>query len=103
MRDNTLAVRDLTISYVLRGERRRILDNVSFNVEAGGAYGLVGESGCGKSTVAHAIVRYLPVNAVVENGSIEVCSRDVLALTERVFRRGEGLKWRWSTKTRPRR
>ncbi len=83
MRDNTLAVRDLTISYVLRGERRRILENVSFNVEAGGAYGLVGESGCGKSTVAHAIVRYLPVNAVVENGSIEVCSRDVLALTER--------------------
>jgi peptide/nickel transport system ATP-binding protein len=59
---------------------------VSFDVAPGESYGLVGESGCGKSTVALAIVRYLARNGRVTGGSISVAGRDVLALGGRQLR-----------------
>ena len=59
---------------------------ISLTVEQGSSYGLVGESGCGKSTVALSIVRYLPRNGRVVNGSLEVAGRNVLAL------RGDALR-----------
>ena len=47
------------------GRNRAVLRNLSLTIGQGEAYGLVGESGCGKSTVALTVVRYLP-----RNGSI---------------------------------
>ena len=45
---------DLHVAYIVRGMPRPVLRGVSFKVQPGEAYGLVGESGCGKSTTAYA-------------------------------------------------
>ena len=50
------------------------------HIETGESYGLVGESGCGKSTAALTIVRYLPRNGRVTAGLISVAGTDALAL-----------------------
>jgi peptide/nickel transport system ATP-binding protein len=75
-----LEVRDLCVDYRVRGVWREVLRGISFTVERGGSYGLVGESGCGKSTSALAAIRYLPRNGRVSGGSITVAGEDVLAL-----------------------
>ncbi|MEV4398435.1 ABC transporter ATP-binding protein [Nonomuraea sp. NPDC049607] len=55
-----LSVRDLRMTFpVRRGQRVRAVDGVSFDVPEGQALGLVGESGCGKSTTGRMIVRLL--------------------------------------------
>ena len=83
-------VSGLTISYRRRAEARRVLTDVAFSIRPGEAYGLVGESGCGKTTVAMSVMRYLPDNAVVESGSIRLGDEDVLALQGDALRRMRG-------------
>ncbi|MGI8973483.1 MAG: ABC transporter ATP-binding protein [Gaiella sp.] len=75
-----LALRDLELVYRVRGRNREVVRGISLTVGQASSYGLVGESGCGKSTVALSIVRYLPRNGRVLSGSLEVAGRDVLAL-----------------------
>src|SRR5262245_38013534 len=75
-----LEVVDLELAYRVRGVDRRVLRGVSFTIERGRSYGLVGESGCGKSTAALGIVRYLPRNGRVTGGRVSVGGVDVLAL-----------------------
>src|SRR5579875_2334956 len=74
------------ISYRVRGRTLAVVRDVSFAVARGESYGLVGESGCGKSTIALAIVRYLAANGRVSSGSIRVDGRDVLAMRGRELR-----------------
>ena len=75
--DHALAVEDLQLAYNVRGIPREVLRGVTFHVRPGEAYGLVGESGCGKSTTAYAAVRYLPANGVITGGRILVDGADV--------------------------
>jgi peptide/nickel transport system ATP-binding protein len=86
-----LEVSELSIEY--RGEHRtvRAVDNVSFSIGAGEIFGLAGESGCGKSTVAHSIMRLLREPAVITSGSIRVRGRDVLDMGPAELR-----SFRWS-------
>ena len=77
----------LTVSYRRRQRLLRVLTDVSFTIKPGEAYGLVGESGCGKTTVAMSLMRYLPPNAVIESGSITFGGDDLLAADERTLRR----------------
>jgi peptide/nickel transport system ATP-binding protein len=75
-----LELRDLDVAYTVRGRERPVLRGVTFSIGRGESYGLVGESGCGKSTAALAVVRYLARNGRVTGGSLAVAGRDVLGL-----------------------
>ncbi len=81
-----LEVSDLELVYRVRGVDRPVLRGVSFAIERGRSYGLVGESGCGKSTAALGIVRYLPRNGRVSGGTVSVAGQDVLSLGTRGLR-----------------
>jgi peptide/nickel transport system ATP-binding protein len=82
-----LSMRDVEIVYRVRGRDREVVRGISFEIERQGSYGLVGESGCGKSTAALSVVRYLPRNGRVSRGSIEVAGQDVLGLRGEMLRR----------------
>jgi peptide/nickel transport system ATP-binding protein len=82
-----LDIRDLDVCYRVRGVDRQVLRSVSLTVGAGQSYGLVGESGCGKSTAALAAVRYLPRNGKVMAGSVSVAGEDMLAKSGDELRR----------------
>jgi oligopeptide/dipeptide ABC transporter ATP-binding protein len=75
-----LRVSDLRTHYVGFGGTRvvKAVDGVSFSVEAGETFGLVGESGCGKTTTCHTIVRLLPPSARIVSGSIELEGEDLV-------------------------
>ena len=75
-----LAVEDLEVAYRVRGVDRAVLRGVSFSIASGEAYGLVGESGCGKSTTAYAALRYLPSNGKIVSGRVLVAGGDVTGM-----------------------
>ena len=58
-----LAVRGLSVDFVTDGGVARVLDAITLDVGAGEVVGLVGESGCGKTTLARAILGILPAGA----------------------------------------
>lgn len=76
----TLELRDLRVAYRVRGIDREVLRGISLSIQPGEAYGLVGESGCGKSTAAFAAMRYLPRNGSITDGSIHFEGRDITSI-----------------------
>ena len=76
-----LALEDLEVVYTVRGIDRVVLRGVSFSIAPGEAYGLVGESGCGKSTTAYAALRYLPRNGKIVGGHVLVAGDDVTGMS----------------------
>ena len=65
-----LEIRDLKVYFrILKGTVHAV-DGVSFSLDRGGTMGLVGESGCGKTTTAYSIMRLLPPNAMIVGGEI---------------------------------
>jgi len=84
---NALDLDDLSVAYRVAGRNRAVLRNVSLNIKRGEAYGLVGESGCGKSTVALSVVRYLPRNGSITGGAIALDGQDVMKLDAEALRR----------------
>ncbi|NUS19204.1 MAG: ABC transporter ATP-binding protein [Mesorhizobium sp.] len=84
---NALELKDLSVAYRVGRRDRAVLRNVNLTIKAGEAYGLVGESGCGKSTVALSVVRYLPRNGSITGGSIALDGKDVMKLDAEALRR----------------
>jgi peptide/nickel transport system ATP-binding protein len=78
--EDALTLVGLTVAYRVTGREREVLTDVSLRIRRGESYGLVGESGCGKSTVALAVLRYLARNGRVKAGRIAIAGKDVLAL-----------------------
>jgi len=87
-----LQVKDLrTYFFGFRGTRVvKAVDGVSFTLEAGETMGLVGESGCGKTTTCHSIVRVLPPSARIVGGSVELAGEDLISKRAREMREVRG-------------
>jgi peptide/nickel transport system ATP-binding protein len=83
---DTLVFDRVDVSYRVRGIARRVLRELSFTIGRGEAYGLVGESGCGKSTAALSAVRYLPRNGKVSSGNIFVNGRNIVEMGKKELR-----------------
>jgi len=82
MVDAILSVQDLTMHYTTRKGDVWAVDDVSFDVARGRSLGLVGESGCGKTSIAISLLRLLPDNARFLSGRIYLDGADILALDE---------------------
>ncbi|MGB1025129.1 MAG: ABC transporter ATP-binding protein, partial [Rhodospirillaceae bacterium] len=77
-----LELRDLAVSYVTRAGEVEVLPGLSFSLRRGEALGLVGESGCGKSTAAYAAIRYLGQAGRVRRGQVLFEGTDLYGLPD---------------------
>jgi len=90
-RSGVLSFEGVTIEHRSRGgAHARILHDVSFSIGPGEAYGLVGESGCGKSTIALAVMRALPSTMSVTAGRIVFEGKGIDLLSDGELRRVRG-------------
>jgi len=86
-----LRVRGLSMSFATRRGTVRAVDNIDLDVARGETLGVVGESGCGKSTAGRAILQLLRPTA----GSVQLDGRDIAALWQKRFGR-----WAWGRELR---
>lgn len=89
-RNNVLEVKHLTMHYHTRKGPVYAVDNVTFSVRRGESLGLVGESGCGKTSVAISLLKLLPDNAEILSGQILLNGVDLVPLSEEEVR-----QFRW--------
>jgi peptide/nickel transport system ATP-binding protein len=86
-----LEIQNLQVEYPTPDRDVRAVDNVSFSVQPGEIVGLAGESGCGKSTTAHAILRILRPPAEITGGRVLFQGTDLVPLDREALRR---YRWR---------
>jgi peptide/nickel transport system ATP-binding protein len=86
-----LDVQELSIAYRTPAGLLQAVDRVSFSLEAGRSLGLVGESGCGKTTIGLALMGLLPPNGLVNRGKILLEGQDLLGLDEEGMR---AVRWK---------
>ncbi|HYR81834.1 MAG TPA: ABC transporter ATP-binding protein [Thermoplasmata archaeon] len=82
-----LEVKDLVIEYTTESGPVHAVSGVSFALDEGEALGLAGESGCGKTTTALALMRLLPYNGRIISGSIVFRGRDLVKASETRIRK----------------
>jgi len=87
-----LSVRGLKLYYRVERGLVKAVDGASFDVEAGEALGIVGESGCGKTSMAIAIIKALPANTGRYEGEVIIDGLNVVELDEDEVRRR--VRWR---------
>ncbi len=92
-----LEVRNLSVQYRVRGGQARALRDVSFSLQPGEVLAVVGESGCGKTTLALALMGLLPATAGA-SGSVTFDGREITTLDERAWQTLRGREMA-STKT----
>jgi peptide/nickel transport system ATP-binding protein len=85
-----IKVQDLAVAYKVRGGEIEAVQNVSFEIYRGETHAIVGESGCGKSTVAWAIVNFLGNNGYVKRGSIKFMGQNLVGKKGEELRRLRG-------------
>jgi peptide/nickel transport system ATP-binding protein len=85
-----LTIDELVTQFRLRSGAVTAVDGVSFEIEPGECVGLVGESGCGKSTTGLSIMRLLPPNGSVAGGTISLEGKDLATLSEQEMQKVRG-------------
>lgn len=86
-----LRIQNLDVDYLTDGGAFRAVKNVSFDIGRGELFGLAGESGCGKSTIAYAITRLSKPPAWVAGGQVLLDDQDLLRLPETALQK---VRWR---------
>lgn len=87
-----LEVQNLSINYMTDdGVALNAVEGLSFTLEQGRSLGLVGESGCGKTTVMLSLMRLLPEAGRIVNGQVLLNNRDLLQISEREM---QGVRWK---------
>ena len=86
-----LRVVDLALRYSTRQGEVKAIQDVSFDLARGQSLGLVGESGCGKTSLANCLMRLLPDNARLVGGQVFLDGQDLLSLSEEDIRK---VRWR---------
>ncbi len=86
-----LEVQDLSIGYLTRNGLLKAVEGVSFPIEPGGSLGLVGESGCGKTTLGMALMGLLPPNGRITSGKILFQGED---LREKSQQEWQKIRWK---------
>jgi oligopeptide/dipeptide ABC transporter ATP-binding protein len=91
MSETVLQVEDLRTSFFTRMGEVKAVDGISFNVDAGETFGIVGESGCGKSVTGLSLLRLLPERAgYIVGGKIILEGKNILDLTKKQMRAYRG-------------
>jgi peptide/nickel transport system ATP-binding protein len=92
-KDVLLSIRDLKVQYLSDGEIVHAVNGVSFDVSRGQTFGLVGETGAGKTTIAKSILRVLPdPPAKVTDGTVTLDGQELFGLSEKQMRKIRGKK-----------
>ena len=87
-----LDVRNLSMHYETLAGNVSAVKDVSFSINSGESFGLVGESGCGKTSVAMTLLQLQPENSVITEGSIKLDGKELVGLSEYELR-----KVRWDS------
>ena len=87
-----LEVENLSMHYDTLEGNVDAVKNISFTVNSGESFGLVGESGCGKTSVAMTLLQLQPENSVITQGSIKLDGKELIGLSENDLR-----KVRWDS------
>ena len=88
---NILEVKDLDMSYTTIDGDVKAVKNVSFSVKEGESFGIVGESGCGKTSVSMSLLQLQADNGKITNGEIIFDGKNIVGLSESQLR-----EVRWS-------
>jgi microcin C transport system ATP-binding protein len=92
--ETLLAVKNLSVAYHgADGSRQQAVENASFEIGTGEVLGLMGESGCGKTSIALALLGLLAAEQAQVSGSIQFRGKELLTMGEREMRgiRGAGI------------
>ena len=90
MNESLLSIRDLTVTMPSKDGPLVVVKDLDLQVARAEAVGLVGESGCGKTTTLLSLLRLLPRGAEIVSGEIEFEGRDLRSAPERELRRIRG-------------
>ena len=84
---NLLEIKNLSIDYITQEGTLNVVDDVSFVLKQGESLGLVGESGCGKTTLAKTIMKLLPENGRISAGEIIFKEEDLVKKSKEEIRK----------------
>jgi peptide/nickel transport system ATP-binding protein len=85
-----LRIRNLHLEFKTSRGVLKVLSGVTFDVQPGEIFGVVGETGCGKTVTGLSVLRLLPESATITQGEITFDGQDLLALSDREMRKVRG-------------